>query len=192
VEDGAAVLADVCAVLSNSQAGDAATILRTRYPFATSSKSGRKYSLKQYMTVFVRDGFVDRYSGRRLVFPGTMRLLARLLPGDFPFHKNWKTDACHFAFWQLFPTIDHVVSVARGGADDDSNWVSTSVLSNSAKANFTLEELGWTLRRPGNVAEWDGLTDWFLAQTRRDPAILGDDYLNRWHAAAQAVLGTKR
>ncbi|MFZ1427770.1 MAG: hypothetical protein WAS21_13460 [Geminicoccaceae bacterium] len=48
--------------------------------------------------MFTRDGFVDRYSGERLVFPGTLRLLAKLLPNEFPFHSNWRTDACHFAF----------------------------------------------------------------------------------------------
>lgn len=93
------------------------------------------------MVVFTRDGFVDRYSGDLLVFPGTLRLLAKLLPHEFPFHSNWKADACHPAFWQLFPTIDHVVPVSRGGADADSNWMSTSMLRNSAKANLTLEEL---------------------------------------------------
>jgi hypothetical protein len=35
------------------------------------------------MAVFARDGFVDRYSGERLVFPGTLRLLAKLLPNEF-------------------------------------------------------------------------------------------------------------
>ena len=189
---GAAVLADVCAALANRQMGEAAAILRTRYPFEPFSNAGRRCSLVQCMTVFVRDGFVDRYSGRRLVFPGTLRLLAQLLPGDFPFHSNWRTDACHFAFWELFPTIDHVVPVSRGGADTERNWVPTSMLRNAAKANFTLEELGWGLCPPGDPGDWDGLTSWFLVQAEEDPAILGDAYLRRWRTAAQAVLGTKR
>jgi HNH endonuclease len=54
------------------------------------------------------------------------------------------------AFWEVGATIDHVVPVTRGGADDESNWVTTSMARNSAKMNWTLEELGWTLHPPGN------------------------------------------
>ena len=126
------------------------------------------------------------------MFPGTLRLLARLLPGEFPYHLNWKTDTCHFAFWELSPTIDHVVPVSRGGTDAESNWATTSMLRNGAKANFTLEELGWTMCPPGDLRDWDGLTSWFLVQAEEDPAILGNTFLRRWQMAARAVLGTKR
>ena len=118
--------------------------IASEYPFTPPTNAWRKYSAGQYMEVFVRDGFIDRYSGRRLVFPGTLRLLSLLLLQEFPFHPNWKTDACHFAFWELFPTIDVIVPVSRGGLDREDNWVSTSMLLNAAKANFTLEELGWS------------------------------------------------
>ena len=40
-------------------------------------------------------------------------------------------------------TIDHVIPVARGGADDESNVVTTSMLRNSAKSNWLLDEVGW-------------------------------------------------
>lgn len=83
------------------------------------------------MQSFVRDGFIDRYSGRHLVFPGTLRVLSTLFPEDFPFHPNWKTQFTHPAFWELFPTIDHIVPVARGGLDVPENWVTTSQLRNS-------------------------------------------------------------
>jgi hypothetical protein len=188
-DDRAAVLEDVCSALMNDRPNDAADILRTRYPFLPLSKSYRRYSPTQCMIVFSRDGFVDRYSGRRLVFPGTMRLLSRLLPYQFPFHNNWKTDACHCAFYELFPTIDHVNPVSRGGIDDVGNWVTTSMLLNSAKANFTLGELGWTIYPPGNMNEWDGLTNWFLRQIEKSAEVLQDPYLRRWHTAANSVLG---
>ncbi|MFF0818704.1 HNH endonuclease [Rhodococcus sp. NPDC003318] len=54
----------------------------------------------------------------------------------------------HFAYWELFPTIDHIVPVTRGGADDESNWVTTSMLRNSAKAHWTLDELGGDFSQP--------------------------------------------
>jgi hypothetical protein len=136
------------------------------------------------MAVFVRDGFIDRYTGARLVFPGTLRLLSMLFPSEFPFHANWKTDACHIAFWELFPTLDHVVPVSRGGADTEDNLVSTSMLHNSAKANFLLVELGWQLRPPGELADWDGLSGWFVGEVAKNPTLLKQPYLRAWHGAA--------
>jgi hypothetical protein len=110
----------------------------------------------------MRDGFVDRYSGLRLVNPGVLRLLSALLPRDFPAHPNWKMSESHVAFWELFPTIDHVVPVARGGADEPSNWVTTSMFLNSAKSNALLDEIGWTLYPAGTLESWDGLTQWLM------------------------------
>jgi hypothetical protein len=140
------------------------------------------------MSLFLRDRFVDRYTGKLLVFPGTLRLLSRLLPEQFPFHSNWKTDACHFAFYELFPTLDHVVPISRGGADDMENWATTSMLTNASKGNFTLGELGWSLRPQGVFGDWDGLTGWFLSWTAERPETLTDVYLRRWHDAARAAL----
>jgi hypothetical protein len=90
--------------------------------------------------------------------------------------------------WDLFPTVDHKVPVSRGGNPDDlDNWITTSMLRNSAKANFTLEELGWALHPPGSLDEWDGLTGWFL-QWSRSATHCWDDvdgaYLREWQRAA--------
>ena len=193
MDDKSDILARACKAVEERRLGQASTILAAEYPFTPlTTNAGRKYSLGQCMEVFVRDGFIDRYSGRRLVFPGTLRLLSLLLPQDFPFHSNWKYDACHFAFWELFPTIDHVVPVSRGGLDREDNWVSTSMLLNAAKANFTLEELGWTLHQPGEANRWDGLTGWFMRQTDQMPELRSNVYLRRWWAAAEATIVTAR
>jgi hypothetical protein len=69
------------------------------------------------------------------VYPGVLYLLSALLPEDFPSHRNGKMDRTHLAFWELFPTIDHVVPVACGGADDASNWVCTSMRTNQIKGH---------------------------------------------------------
>lgn len=129
----AEVLARVADAIGDSlEAGR--TILRAEYPFAPLVKNFRYYTERQCLRVFYRDGFLDRYSGTRLVHPGALRTLATLLPEDFPFHTHWQMSRTHIAFWELFPTIDHQVPVARGGEDIESNWVSTSMLRNSAKA----------------------------------------------------------
>ncbi len=93
----------------------------------------------------------------------------------------------HIVYWELFPTLDHLLPVARGGADAEPNWVTTSMLRNSAKANWTLSELNWTLHAPGLLSEWDGLSRWFLEYTREHPAAVTSPYLSRWRVAALRV-----
>lgn len=170
-EAGVTVLTEVCDALARGQHDKASRILEDQYPFVPLPSMGRRYSTHQLMDLHWRDGFLDRYGGSRLIFPGTLRLLSKLLPEQFPFNSHWKTDKCHIAFYELFPTLDHIVPITRGGADHPNNWVTTSMVRNAAKANFTLEEVGWSLRSPGNIHEWDGLTAWFLDWTRKDPMV---------------------
>lgn len=140
------------------------------------------------MRVFLRDRFRDRYTGQRLVFPGTLRLLSVILPEEFPAHRNWKMSESHVVYWELFPTIDHIVPIGRGGVDREENRVTTSMLRNSAKAHWTLKELGWTLREREESDEWDGLLYWCLDYATEHPGLLTDKYLHRWHTAATRVL----
>ncbi len=136
----------------------------------------------------MRDGFIDRYSGNRMLFPGILRLLAVALPAAFPFQEHWKMSETHMVFWQMFPTLDHIVPTSRGGADSEENLICTSMLRNSAKANWTLEELGWQLHPPRRFEEWDGLTGLFIRFVERKPDMLSTRYLRSWHKAAILVL----
>jgi hypothetical protein len=177
----------MCHVVEENRA-EARRLVRENYPCTKFVRSRRIYTATQCTKVFIRDGFIDCYSGGRLVFPGTLRLLSLLLPEEFPFHPNWKMDSTHPAFWVLFPTIDHVVPVARGGIDTEENWVTTSQLRNSAKANWTLEELSWKLVPPGNIQEWDGLTRWFVNFIEGRHHVRGNNYLRTWLRAATVCL----
>jgi hypothetical protein len=188
VSHPSATLAEVCALLTSGNVDDAKDMLQARYPFVAPGLSRRAYTPHESMGVFVRDGFVDRYSGARLVFPGTLRLIHRIAPQEFPFQKNWKMSETHIAFWDLFPTVDHIYPIARGGEDEPGNWITTSQLRNSAKANWTLEELGWQKHPPGNVSDWDGLTTWFLEYVKLHPEHIADSYLETWHRAADQCL----
>ncbi len=69
------------------------------------------------------------------------------------------------------------------GKDDESNWVTTSMLRNSAKANWTLDELGWVLLPDEQLNKWDGLTDWFVSLLSKE-SQWGDPYIRRWELAA--------
>lgn len=157
MDDKAAVLADVCTALSGNRSDEAGTILQKRYPFVPLANVGRSYSVRRMLGAFVHDGFIDRYSGQRLVCFPALRLISKRLPDQFPYHRNGRMDVGHFAFWELLPTIDHIMPVSRGGADNETNWATTSMVRNSAKANFTLDELGWSLCPSGDMKEcWAG------------------------------------
>jgi hypothetical protein len=182
--DRAATIRSICQALGSGGVAAAGDLIRAGYPFAPIAPENRRYSASQSLQVFTRDGFIDRYSGQRLVFPGVLRLLSRLLPEEFPFHPNWKISETHPAYWELFPTIDHLVPIARGGSNSEANWITTSMSRNASKANWTLAELGWSLREPGSLAEWDGLTGFFLESIDSNKSLLEDAYLRRWHGAA--------
>lgn len=181
--DKADILARTVAAIDAGDLEQGRQILRQEYPFAAVAKNPRRYTERQCLQVFYRDGFLDRYSGTKLVHPGVLRTLSQILPDEFPAHPNWQMSKSHFAFWELFPTIDHLVPVARGGDDVEPNWVSTSMLRNSAKAHWTLHELGWTLTPPGDHTAWDGLSGWFVNHVETHPALLADKYLARWFRA---------
>ena len=98
----------------------------------------------------------------------------------------------HPAYWELTATVDHLEAASRGGADDESNWVTTSMARNSAKGNYSLEDLGWSLQPPGDISEWDGLMRWFVEYTEDRPETIVDASMKKWRDAAVSVLTNKR
>jgi hypothetical protein len=159
-------------------------LLKRDYPFVPHAPTKRQYGPLESTCVFVRDGFIDRYTSERLVFPPVLRVISAELPDDFPYHPNWKADVTHPAYWEVGATLDHLLPVSRGGADDDSNWVTTSMAHNSAKGNWTLADLGWNLQAPGNFKDWDGLVHWFLEYTNDRPQLIAAESMRQWHRAA--------
>jgi hypothetical protein len=88
-------ISNVCDALARGDVLEATTIAQTHYPFVPHIKASRNYTEYQSMKVFLRDGFIDRYSGNRLVFPATLHILGQLLPDSFPMHPNWKMSESH-------------------------------------------------------------------------------------------------
>src|SRR6266498_799186 len=186
------VIAEVCRLLAAGNAQPARDHLASDYPFAPDAISKRAYGPTQATRVFVRDGFIDRYSGDRLVFPPVLRVISMALPAECPFHPNWKNDVTHSAFWEIGATVDHLVPVTRGGADDEPNWMTTSMARNSAKMNWTLAELGWSLHPPGDVKAWDGLLPWFLDYADEHREVLSNSMVRQWHRAGLSAIGRLR
>ncbi|MEW5818135.1 MAG: hypothetical protein AB1798_22445, partial [Spirochaetota bacterium] len=185
MKDKADVIKSICGMLSCGDMRGASQVARLEYPFCTPSVVTRHFTENEALRIFVRDGFVDRYSGKRLLFPPVLRLLSFLLPEEFPFHRNWKMKETHPMYWDLFPTLDHIIPIARGGSNDTDNIISTSMLRNNAKSNWTLEELGWTVHPPGDMDQWDGMLGWFVKHIEKEPITVYDDYINKWYRVAR-------
>ncbi|MBA3471909.1 MAG: hypothetical protein H0T57_01550 [Rubrobacter sp.] len=100
-DDKASVLLEICGSLLDGDVEQAGQILDSEYPFERIERKRRTYSRKQVTAIFVRDGFIDRYSGKRLVLPASLQLISTLLPDKFPSHPNGKMSETHIAFWEL-------------------------------------------------------------------------------------------
>lgn len=90
MEDGekSTLITAVCMAIQQEQMHHAPSLLRHEYPFSTPKRGHRTYTTGEATRLFVRDGFIDRYCGQRLIFTPVLRLLSRLFPDDFPLHPN--------------------------------------------------------------------------------------------------------
>ena len=84
------VIAEVCRALAEGAPEVAASIAKRDYPFAPDPIIKRNYGPIEATRVFVRDGFTDRYTGERLIFPPVLRVLSLVLSAEFPYHPNWE------------------------------------------------------------------------------------------------------
>lgn len=178
-------------IAENLLCGDsikAKNIILEEYPHCPpKQKSIRTYTDKQKLEQFVRDGFIDRYSGKKLLNPGILKVITHYFPEEFPYQPHWKMDECHLAYWELTPTLDHIVPIAGGGKDEQDNWATTSMINNSIKNNFTLEQLRWELYPAGNFEEWDGLTGFFITLVESDQNLLEDKYIQKWYNLSKKI-----
>lgn len=182
------VLEQAASLLNNGDFISAAKTINEEYPFTPVKSNGRNYSVKQMLSQFFSDGFIDRYSGKRLVNPGMLRTFSELLPDAFPYQAHWKTDECHIAYWEYQPTIDHIHPVSLGGQDSPENWVTTSMMNNSAKGNFTLEQLNWILKEKGDIRKWDGLSKIFIQTVEKNQSLLKIERIKKYYIATKEVM----
>lgn len=184
----AIIIEKVAKALLEDSKSQALSIILKDYPFEVKEIHHRQYSIYQKMKVFMKDGFIDRYTGEKLINPGIIKILSNYFPEEFPYHSNWKMTETHTAYWNLFPTVDHLIPIAQGGIDEESNYVTTSMFNNSIKSNWTVEQLRWQLHEAGDIREWDGLTRNFLSLVEKDIDLLNDRYIKDWYNASKRVV----
>ncbi|EMI66173.1 HNH endonuclease domain protein [Leptospira noguchii str. Cascata] len=174
---------EVTDFLMKKDVSGAKEIIDTHYPHRSVLYGKRKLSTFEKLSLFIRDGFIDRYTGDQLVFPNVLRLISFNLTTSFPYHTNWKMAECHIAYWEFMPTCDHIVPITKGGSDSYENLVTTSMKNNLLKSNFLLNEIGVVVKERGNIEEWNGLIAWYKSYIRDKPMEFFDDSMKRWHRA---------
>lgn len=182
------IISNAINMILENNINSAKEILINEYPSSIYDIKKRTYTATQKMEQFLADGFIDRYTGQKLLNPGTLKVLSSYFPEDFPFHPHWKMTETHIAYWELIPTIDHIYPIAKGGLDDKSNWVTTSMKNNSIKSNYTLDEIHWTLHPKGNLNDWDGLTKPFISLVEKNRELLQDNYIKTWYNISKKFL----
>lgn len=181
MNNNALIIEKVINKLLSGNHASAAAILQRDYLFKPVEVFQRNYTRNQKFETFVRDGFLDRYTGEKLLNPGVLKVLSTYFPEDFPYHPHWKMSETHIAYWELVPTIDHIIPIAMGGRDESENWATTSMFHNQIKNNWSLEQLHWKLHKGGDIKEWDGLTSIFIMSVEQDKTLLKDKYINDWY-----------
>jgi 5-methylcytosine-specific restriction endonuclease McrA len=189
VDEKSVIIASVCSLLGKGAPDAAAHLLRRDYPFAPEEVTVRRYGPVESTCVYIRDGFIDRYTGAQLIFPPSCASFPPCFHPSSPSIRTGRRLRYTPLFANLGATVDHLVPVTRGGADDESNWVTISMARNSAKMNWTLDELRWTLHPPGDVREWDGMMRWFLEYIKEHPETSSNASVRQWYRAAELITG---
>ena len=179
--DKGLIISNITAMLLCDNPGVAKQIICEQYPHEQIEIEKRSYTLEQKMNLFINDGFIDRYTGEKLLNPGILKVITYYFPEDFPYHPHWKMSETHNAYWELVPTLDHIYPIAKGGQDHESNWVTTSTKNNSIKSNYTIDEIHWKLHPKGDIKEWDGLTNVLIQLIDKDKNLLKDSYIRNWY-----------
>ena len=107
------VILDIAVNILNSNHAIAREIINCEYPHKHFVVEKRTYTMLQKMGQFVKDGFIDRYTGKKLLNPGMLKVISYYFPEEFPYQAHWKMTETHSAYWDLVPTIDHIYPIAK-------------------------------------------------------------------------------
>lgn len=190
-ENKSEIIEEIARLLHRGNKERAREMIQNCYPHSCFEVDKRTYTLSQKMEQFLRDGFIDRYTGQRLLNPGVLKIFSTYFPEEFPYDPHWKMTKTHIAYWEMVPTLDHIIPIARGGEDTPDNWATTSMKNNSIKNNYTLEDIQWQLYPKGDLKEWDGLTKIFVELVDNDPALLQDVYIKNWYMVSKKALAKR-
>ena len=169
----------ICTALTSGDVETAAGIAERELATPTGFTDHLQYTAKEQTRLFLRDGFTDRFSGDRVVFPPVLLLVSLHLKRHFPYHPKLLPPECHPMYWDLEPTIVQVTADIQGHLPrpSDPNWVTTSIRRAAIKGDQDARSLGWALYPAGDLTKWDGLLPWFVAFAERTNTFESQDFL---------------
>lgn len=125
-------------------------------PVLGRTERSRPISGERALAVFRRDHWSCCYCGRLLIHAKVLELVGVLAGDAFAWvSHHLPMDRTHAAIERLYPNVEHVLPLARGGENDPANLRAACTPCNEWKGDCTLEEAGVPLveRSEG----WDGL-----------------------------------
>lgn len=207
--DKSIAVAEICELLSAGKVDAAREVAQQKLPFEPVPKGARRAREKaeaepsrdqvaarrvtdeKKLKVWQRDGFLCRYTGRRLVFPQTLELLSLVLPEELSYDNppHGKYSRTHIIMWELWPAVDHQVALCKHEitalANSIHNLVTASALVNSEKWAYDLDYLGWKVLPAEPLPDWDGLTSWYVQYLNSDNSWFdhptSGNRLKKWH-----------
>lgn len=142
-------------------------IVTTKKP----SRAPLSYALQ--VRVFRRDRWICRWCHRPVVFAPALRMLDLLARqrghhGALAYHHpQWRRDQAPLLD-HLGAVVDHVAAFSRGGAHDETNFVTAGNKCNSRKSNAVAEDFQRTAParvvkgKYGEPKDWDGFSTLFM------------------------------
>ena len=107
-----------------------------------------------------------------------------MLPDVFPNHPNWKRDETHQTHEMFNATVKKIIPNRPA---DEFNLATAAYKTKAAKANATLEDLGWKILSLEEIADlrWNGMTGWFMNYVDEHRDLLNTSLIARWYKAVQ-------
>ena len=173
-----------CLALEAGSVNAAEKIIATGFPFSGYLNDEKPLSEAAQLKIFRRDGFVDRFTGQKVFLPPVLTVLSEMLPDVFPNHPNWKRDETHQAHEMFTATVKKIIPNRPA---DEFNLATAAYKTKAAKANATLEDLGWKILSLEEIADlrWDGMTGWFMNYVDDHRDLLSVPLIARWYKAVQ-------
>jgi hypothetical protein len=70
------IIAEVFQAIIENRNSDAIDVLDKEYKCENYDYNKRKMTEYEKLKVYINDGFIDRYSGKRLIFPNILRIIS--------------------------------------------------------------------------------------------------------------------
>ena len=75
-KDKSCIIADIADMLLENNKTAAKSIISQEYPHTYYEIEKRTYTIAQKMNQFITDGFIDRYTGDKLLNPGMLKIIS--------------------------------------------------------------------------------------------------------------------